>query len=99
MLNHLLSEKPSPDSQAESPLTQLHSVSLTPVTNHRSEEMGTCPPTSHHEGVEDSKEISLQTPLGCDLSNTAKHHAQLNSKPEESNMNIWKSVQNYAHAQ
>lgn len=54
----------SPKYPPKSSLTQLHVVSSSPVTGHRSEDIGTCPFTSSHEDVEDPSEISPQSSPG-----------------------------------
>ncbi|KAJ7411709.1 hypothetical protein BTVI_48722 [Pitangus sulphuratus] len=63
VLKHPLGEKPSPDIQTKPPLTQIHVVSLSPVTSYESEEISTCPSTSSHEDVEESNEVSPQSSL------------------------------------
>lgn len=42
--SHPLGENPFPDTQTKPPLAQLHAVSLSRVTDHKSEKISTCPP-------------------------------------------------------
>lgn len=44
--NHPLAKTPFAEIQPKPPLTPLHAVSSSPVTDHESEETGTCPPLS-----------------------------------------------------
>lgn len=53
MPDHRLGEKPVPDIQPKSLLTQLHVISSCPVTGHARKEISTFPSTSTCEDTED----------------------------------------------
>lgn len=60
--SHPLGKKLLPGIQPKPPLTQLHEISLNPVSGHKSEEISACPSSSPREGVEQHNEVSLLSP-------------------------------------
>ncbi|RMB90805.1 hypothetical protein DUI87_32798 [Hirundo rustica rustica] len=62
--DHSLDVKPFPSIQPKPPLTQLHSISLSPVTGHKSEGIGARSSVSLCVDIEDLSEVSPQSPPG-----------------------------------
>lgn len=58
MINHPLREEPSLNAQSELRLTQLHSLSLCPVSGHQREEISTSPSAAPLEEIIDCDEFT-----------------------------------------
>ena len=61
--NHPLSEEPVPNVQSELPLTQLHSISLCPITGHQREGISICPSAASLKGSVDFHKVTPQPSL------------------------------------